>query len=282
MEGKGLFELIRHLERGTRLHIGALFFGNYGNELCRLPHDHSIHSSPICEEFKKVPLGYQRCFRCRNMALKKALKTREAFGGFCVNGIFEYTHPVVVDGEVAAVIFIGNILPSGEENPTLTKRLGTRREFIDTLEDSVDVETVKSIAGIIEEYVLLLFEKGGLQKDAGDALIENVKSYIRENAEFDIGTAHVASVFHYNKSYLGRRFKQECGVSIAEFLTSERISRAKGYLAKTRLSVIEIAERCGFSGVGYFNRIFKATAGKTPTEYRSEKYMQKNDSKNAL
>lgn len=275
MEEKGLFALIRHLERGTRLHIGVLFFGNYGNELCRLPHSHSIHAAPICEHFKRTHLDYRRCFRCRNLALKKALETKAPFGGLCSNGIYEYTHPVVVGGDVAAVIFIGNILLSGKEPSRLTKRLEKARGLIDTMETEISAEETASLARIIEEYIFLLFDKGGARSVSDDALIENVKSYIRSNMEFDVCTAHIASVFHYNKSYLGRRFKQESGLSIAEYLAAVRIERAKIYLTRDRLTVTEISERCGFSAVGYFNRLFKAATGKTPTDYRREKSLRK-------
>lgn len=270
MEGRGLYDLIGHLERGTKLHIGVLFFGNHGNELCRLPHKHKIHSSEICETFKSGHNAYRRCFRCRNMALKKALETKTPFGGICSNGIYEYTHPVVVSGEVAAVIFIGNILLSGEENPRLSERIGARRALLETMEKNVDLSDAKSIAGVIEEYILLLFMKGGEKRNGDGTLIENIKSYIRSNMEFDINTSHVAAVFHYNKSYLGRLFKQETGISISEYLGAERIERAKGYLAKTDMTVLEIAEKCGFSRVGYFNRLFRAACGTTPTEYRRE------------
>ena len=270
MEGRSLYDLIGHLERGTKLHVGVLFFGNHGNELCRLPHKHKIHSSEICETFKSGHNAYRRCFRCRNMALKKALETKTPFGGICSNGIYEYTHPVVVSGEVAAVIFIGNILLSGEENPRLTKYVGEKRNLLDTLEKNVSESDAKSIAEIIEEYVLLLFEKGGTKSYGDGALIEHVKSYIRSNMEFDLSTSHVAAVFHYNKSYLGRLFKQETGISISEYLGAQRIDCARGYLLKTDMTVLEIAERCGFSGVGYFNRLFKAAVGVTPTEFRRE------------
>ena len=268
MEKQGLSELIKYLEMGTNLHIGVLFFGSYGNELCRLSHDREIHSSPLCEKFKSAPHGYRRCFRCRNMALHKTLEEKRPFGGICSNGIYEYTHPIVVDGEVAAMIFIGNIMPPENEKSRLDGRIGQNRELMETLEQNLGADDARSIAKIIEEYVLRLFEVGGTRKEGADTLIENIKAYLRSNIEFNVSTAHIASVFHYNKSYLGRRFKEETGVSIAEYLNAQRIELAKNYLTKTRLTVIEIAEKCGFSEIGYFNRLFKSKTGKTPTEYR--------------
>jgi AraC-like DNA-binding protein len=78
----------------------------------------------------------------------------------------------------------------------------------------------------------------------------------------------VAAVFHYNRNYLGRVFKEEVGMSIAQYLMQVRLERARELLSATHLPVIEIAERCGFGGVSYFNRAFKAEEGITPTEYR--------------
>lgn len=107
---KTLAEMITFLEYGTKLHIGVLFFGNHGNEMCTLPHSRIIHISPLCDMFKnQSKKGYDRCFACRNLALKKAIATKQSFGDICINGIYEYTRPVIVDDEVVCIIYIGNV-----------------------------------------------------------------------------------------------------------------------------------------------------------------------------
>ena len=269
----GLYDLIRYLQNGTNLHIGVLFFGCFGNERCRLPHAHTIHSSPICTELKKDNGGFRRCFRCRNMALRRALESKLPFGGLCTGGVFEYTHPVLVDGEVAAVIFVGNILVPKEGNARLLSRLGEdRRDLLSTMEQSLGERDAIAIAEILDANIRRLLREGAAALgEKKNSLIDNVKSYIRESTEFDLGTAHIAAVFHYNKSYLGRIFKEETGMSIARYLQNVRIARAKELLLQTRLPVIEIAARCGFSDVAYFNRVFKTAEKMTPTDYRHGK-----------
>lgn len=269
---RDLYDLIRYLQNGTHLHIGVSFFGSFGNEKCRLPHAHTIHSSPVCSELKQDNGGFRRCFRCRNMALRKALETKLPFGGLCTGGVFEYTHPVLVDGEVAAVIFIGNILVGGEKNERLLSRLGERQSLLSTMEDRLAEEDAAAMAEILDAYIRLLLKEGADALSVKkNSLIGNVKSYIRESLEFDLGTAHIAAVFHYNKSYLGRIFKEETGMSIARYLQNVRLARAKEMLLQTRLPVIEIAARCGFSDVAYFNRVFKDAERMTPTEFRRGK-----------
>ncbi len=273
MNPKGLYDLIQYLEKGTHLHIGVLFFGRFGNALCRIPHAHTIHSTPVCWEMKSVGAGFRRCFRCRNLALQKALNEKKPFGGLCACGVYEYTHPLLVGDEVAAVIFIGNIYESkgGEK---LTRRLGDRRSLIETMEHSASEADCVTISALLESYIRMLFAHRGAQGETEDSLIENIKSYISENLEYGAELSRIASVFHYNKTYLGRIFKAAVGMSVSEYVNVRRLARAEELLLQTRTPIIEIAGRCGFANVTYFNRVFKAAKGLSPTEYRKRSFEQ--------
>ena len=123
MEYNSLWDMITYLQYGTKLHIGVLFFGNYGNEKCALPHKQTIHASRICDEFKSCAGGFERCFRCRNAAIRKAHCTKVAFGDLCINGVYEYTRPVVIGKDVACIIYIGNILEETKGYEKLKKNL---------------------------------------------------------------------------------------------------------------------------------------------------------------
>jgi len=270
MEPRGLYDLIRYLSRGTHLHIGVLFFGRFGNALCRIPHAHTIHSAPVCTAMKGVGAGFRRCFRCRNLALQKALTEKKPFGGFCACGVYEYTHPVLMGEEVAAVIFIGNIYEK-EGSARLLRRLGEKRDLIETMEHSMGGEDCVALSVLLESYIRMLFAHSGAEGEAEDSLIENIKSYISENLEYGAELSRIAAVFHYNKTYLGRIFKQAVGMSISDYVNGRRLALAEELLLlHPRAPIIEIAGKCGFSSVTYFNRRFKAAFGKTPTEYRAD------------
>ena len=271
MEPRGLYDLIHYLEYGTKLHVGVLFFGRFGNELCRVPHTHEIHSKPVCSALKSGSAGFRRCFRCRSLAIKKALEEKKPFGGLCVNGVYEYTHPVTVGAEVAAVIFIGNLCDRGEGEKKLCHRLGEESHLTETMEHGLAPADLCVIAELVEEHIhRLLQSTPPAMEGKKEPLIENMKSYIREGAASEISMAHLSSVFHYNKTYLGRIFKQSVGKSVAEYLQQLRLERASTLLKETEASVISIAQECGFASVSYFNRIFKAAYGITPSEYRKK------------
>lgn len=269
MEPTGLYDLIRYLSHGTHLHIGVLFFGRFGNALCRIPHAHTIHSAPVCTVMKSADAGFRRCFRCRNLALQRALVGKKPFGGFCACGVYEYTHPVLMGEEVSAVIFIGNIYKE-EGNARLLRRLSEKHSLIETMEHSMGDEDCITLGAILESYIRMLFAHSSAQGEAEDSLIENIKSYISENLEYGAELSHIAAVFHYNKTYLGRIFKQAVGMSVSDYINERRLARAAELLLlQPRAPIIEIAGKCGFSSVTYFNRRFKAAFGKTPTAYRT-------------
>ena len=266
-----LYELIRQIEYGTKLHIGVLFFQDYGNAACELPHPHVIHESPLCDTFKSARRNsFFRCVRCRNLALEKAMTEKQPFGGVCVNGIYEYTHPLVIGDEVAAIIFVGNILDRERGLPKLRARLGGE-DRLDTLEADFSPERCRAVAETIDGYVRFLLEKFPDESPAEKPLIKNIRRYIDENLSFGTDIRHIASAFHYNPRYLCRLFKKETGVALGDYLTTERLRRAKELLKTTAHTVTEIATEVGFNNVTYFNKLFKNAFGVTPTAYRKSR-----------
>ncbi len=269
MKHATLYELIQYIQYGTKLHIGVLFFGSYGNDMCVLPREHKIHSGKICTDFKQYgQLGFNGCFKCRNLAIKKAMREKIAFGGLCINGVYEYTHPVIINGDVACIIYIGNIFDEkgGEK---IYQLLGENADVTANMETDFDEKKCEGVCRIIEGHIRLLLEEYNDKTDKFSPVIENIKSYIDSNLEFDIDISHIASIFHYNEQYLGRLFKKETSLSISEYITARRVEKAKELLKTTDDSVIDISGKTGFNTVTYFNRKFKGLVHMTPTQYRN-------------
>ncbi len=269
MEYTNLCDMINCLQYGTKLHIGVLFFGNNGNVKCVLPNDKKIHPSPICEEFKgRGKEGFDRCFRCRNLAIRKAQKRKKAFGGICVNGVYEYTRPVVIGDETVCVIYIGNILDSEKGYEKLVNSIKGKEELFDTMEKNFNLEKCETVGKLIESYIRFLLERFSNKKYVENPLIENIKSYISANSEFNIEISHIAKIFHYNEKYLGRLFKKTTSQSINDYINDERLLKAKHLILNTDEKLIDISLNVGFKNVTYFNRLFKKKFGITPTQFR--------------
>ena len=59
------------------------------------------------------------------------------------------------------------------------------------------------------------------------------------------------------------------GIAPTELINRIRIQAAEEMLAKTDLTISEIAYRTGFNDPKYFSRVYKRFAGCTPSETRS-------------
>jgi len=70
-----------------------------------------------------------------------------------------------------------------------------------------------------------------------------------------------------------RKFREATGFSPMDYLLRSRIRRAAELLTydKSRLSVSEIASRCGFEDSNYFSRQFRKLMGVSPRGYRNRR-----------
>lgn len=73
----------------------------------------------------------------------------------------------------------------------------------------------------------------------------------------------------YSKSYMCRRFSEEIGMSILQYVTMLRMDKAKELLLNSDRSIHQISTLLYFNDVTRFCKVFKKHTGLTPTQYRS-------------
>ena len=72
----------------------------------------------------------------------------------------------------------------------------------------------------------------------------------------------------FSRSHFCRFFSRSSGEGFSRYLMKMRTEEAKRLLETTRLSVAEMAERCGFTSPKYFSSVFRRMEGVTPSQYR--------------
>jgi AraC family transcriptional regulator len=97
---------------------------------------------------------------------------------------------------------------------------------------------------------------------------KKVAHYIEEHLAEDISLPALADVARLSPYHFARTFKQSFGLPPHRYLTSRRIEKAKGLLAKPTMSVTQIGFELGFSEISSFTTAFRKHAGLSPTEYR--------------
>lgn len=109
---------------------------------------------------------------------------------------------------------------------------------------------------------------GNLTEKEKNPSVETVKKIIKDNISTEISRDELAAAVYMSPDHLTKLFKKETGMSLSDYIIQKRILLAQKLLSSTELSVVEIAQKAGFSYSSYFVRIFKKKTGITPQEYR--------------
>jgi len=92
--------------------------------------------------------------------------------------------------------------------------------------------------------------------------------YINANINQPITVADVAANVQRSRSFISRKFKQELGFVINDFINSRKIQEAKYLLTYSDKSISEISFYLCYSSQSYFQNVFKKVSGMTPNTYR--------------
>ncbi len=97
--------------------------------------------------------------------------------------------------------------------------------------------------------------------------------FIQNHTNCVIGIDDVAEYIGKSRAYITKRFRQETGESITDFIIKSKIRDAKRLLRYTDKTLSEISNHLCFSSQSYFQTVFKDKVGVTPKDYRKEKQL---------
>lgn len=98
--------------------------------------------------------------------------------------------------------------------------------------------------------------------------IEDAMALISASSEENITVESLAKHSGMSEVYFRKLFRSVAGIPPAKYIIDQRVARAKELLAVDYLTLDDVAERCGFSSLSYFCRVFKDNTGITPGEFR--------------
>lgn len=98
--------------------------------------------------------------------------------------------------------------------------------------------------------------------------IRQAVQYIQQNYAKPLNMTLVSNEVSMNYSLFSLLFKQYTGTNFVSYLQKLRIEEAQRLLTSTDWKVNEIGRRVGFVDDKHFLKVFKASVGLSPTEYR--------------
>ena len=105
--------------------------------------------------------------------------------------------------------------------------------------------------------------------------IQKVITYINMEPASDLTLKALATKLNINANYLSTLFTKELGIPLTEYVNRCRMEHAKHMLLSTELPIKRIAERCGFTDIHYFTRMFRRITSLTPKVYREQGISEK-------
>ncbi|MFC0210993.1 AraC family transcriptional regulator [Paenibacillus chartarius] len=98
---------------------------------------------------------------------------------------------------------------------------------------------------------------------------ERMKQYIDLHyGDHSLSLTTVAEHFGLTPAYTSGLFKKQYGINLSDYMIEVRISEAKRLLADPSLTVLQVAQKVGYSTDIGFIRVFKKIEGITPGKYR--------------
>ncbi len=88
----------------------------------------------------------------------------------------------------------------------------------------------------------------------------DVANYIQHHMSENITVEKLAKELFLSRPYLSRRFKEETGESLTDFILKEKTEEAKRLLRYSGKSLTAIGNYLGFSSQSHFARVFKKYA----------------------
>ena len=112
-------------------------------------------------------------------------------------------------------------------------------------------------------------ERIRLGKHPGKLAVD-VANYIQHHLSEPISAEDIAKELYLSRPYLSRKFIEETGESLTDFILKEKTAEAKRLLRYSDKSLTAIGNFLGFSSQGHFSRVFKRYTNLTPGEYRAK------------
>lgn len=100
--------------------------------------------------------------------------------------------------------------------------------------------------------------------------VHDIAKYIERHYQEEISLQDIAARFFLSREYIARKFKQEYGVTLLDYLSRFRIEKAKLLLHNPHLRISQVAEMVGYQDEKYFSKVFKKLEGINPGEFRKD------------
>lgn len=234
--------------------------------------------APVCQFIRHNPEAEKTCHECDMRAFHVASSRKQTYIYRCHAGLTEAVAPVFVGGLPVAYVIFGHLLsyPTKDAAWEYIRKSCAKydldeeklKELVYSLPLTPKDKILSSahILSAVASYLCIEQMITLRQQTLPVRLDEYITSHLTENLD----TATLCEHFQIGRTTLCETAKKSYGTGIAEHIRVLRIEKAKKLLREQPdLTILEIAEQCGFSDYNYFITVFRKMTGMPPGKYRN-------------
>lgn len=145
------------------------------------------------------------------------------------------------------------------------------RDIINLYESDKFTDQIKLTSTIYQSIATLLeVQEDPVSFDVNlSPLITNTITYIKQNLSIQLTAKEISDVLHVSKTTLLRKFRNEIGMPLGQYIDKLIFCEATNKLANSTMSIAQISSELGFCDQFYFSQRFKNFIGNTPSDYRN-------------
>ena len=159
----------------------------------------------------------------------------------------------------------------GSDSPVLDEEIvHIIREAVKNVPSAFNSQSTRIVLLLGDEHKKLWNIVKETLKARISPIVKNCCDYIGVHINEKLSIGDLAERAGYSEYYFSRKFKQEMGCTITEYIMREKIERAKVLLSTTNMSILDISIELSFNSRSYFSDSFQKIAGIAPGEYRKQ------------
>jgi len=217
-----------------------------------------------------------KCRELDHKMMRAAFERQDMISYTCHAGMREATTPIIVDGELAGYVMLGQFRSEAAPVESPYSQVWKSAQGTDDLQEAYEqtaifpehkIETLLSMFRHLLEFII----GGQLIHHKDYDLIEPVSDRIQAHPEQELSLEEAAQLVGRSPSTVTRLFKKVTGRSFKQYQVGHRLELAATQLkAKPNCPVAEIALAVGYDDALYFSRVFRKQYNCSPSEYRFE------------
>ena len=280
---------IEAFEKTTALSVSIHDFS--GSMYNHLPQGRFLHQTPCCLAAKAVQEAACLAFDVRR--IRAEIHNRpDGMIKVCHAGLVEWVVPHLSKRGLDWMLFAGQRIPgvnfkSATWDSTLHpksfpwKKNTPRPPEVNDAEAQIILEMLRQLSARLILWQINMehsenalqappHDKPGTRLDVLTSRRAAIRHLIDSRHRMTLRLSDLAEHLHISESRASHAVREAFGESFIEVLVKARLKTATNLLRYSNLSVIDVAERSGFSDLSHFHHTFRNHLRRTPLQYRKK------------